>query len=101
MIGRHGRGVTAEYGIGVDLMRVGAVGVGLTSVGAIVMSVTPAGFGVLSSGSRVGVAWKTRAGPLGIGCGVLCVMGLRPRDSSTSIAQSNCKGVGDVMEVRV
>ena len=87
--------------LGLISTRVGAVGAGLTSVGAIVTSVTPVGFGVLTSGSRVGVAWKTRAGPLAIGCGVLCVMGLRPRDSSTSIAQLNHKGVGDVMEVRV
>ena len=47
--------------------------------------------------TRVGATGKTRVGPLGIGCGVLCVVGLRPRDSSPSVAQSNHEGVGDVV----
>ena len=53
--------------------------------------------GVALLGSRVGAAGKTRAELLDMGCGVLCVMGLRPRDLSTSVAQLNHEGVGDIV----
>ena len=90
------------------------------------MSVTPAGFGVMSSGSRVGAAGKTRAistamvdvrmhdvgsygsismrgrvfaGEFGGTLPILCTAGLKSRALSTSVALSSHEGVCDVVEV--